>query len=184
MKELFATNTRDLSEAPDAFRINEKWRLEVLARPLEGIMKMRHTGVDQWDLATRKIYLVPPQCQALVTGKALPRVVLIDYNASFVWDRTQVKEVQDLSPGILWRSTGTNISKSSGDGSQMSGMKSPVFASNVWLSSLEGGMLLTSIPSLRNLTFRSEVNCTAEACILESMAPVGPWKVYRQRCAK
>lgn len=92
MKELYALNSPGLSEAPDAFYINEEWRLEVLKRLLEGIMKQRHIGVDQRDLATRNIYLVPLQGQTLIPGDSLPRVVLIDYNASIVWDRTQVEK--------------------------------------------------------------------------------------------
>lgn len=92
MKELYSVSTRCLSETPDAFHIDEEWRLGVLARLPEGIMKQRHTGVDQRDLAPRNVYLVPPQDQALVPGKALPRVVLIDYNVSIVWDRTQVEK--------------------------------------------------------------------------------------------
>lgn len=89
MKELYAMNTPGLNAIPDALHINEEWRLEVLGRLLEGIMKQRHAGVDQRDLATRNVYLVPTQGQALVPGGASPRVVLIDYNVSIVRDKTQ-----------------------------------------------------------------------------------------------
>lgn len=90
MTALYATNTSGPGAVPDAFHISEDWRLEVLARLLEGIMRQRHAGVDQRDLAPRNVHLVAPQPgERLVPGGAVPpRVVLIDYNISIVWEKS------------------------------------------------------------------------------------------------
>lgn len=91
MKELYTTNTSGPNAASDALHIKESWRLEVLRLLLVGIMKQRHAGIDQRDLATRNIYLVPPPGQpTLIPGGPTPRVVLFDYNVSIVTAKTKV----------------------------------------------------------------------------------------------
>ncbi|KAG8159689.1 hypothetical protein KVR01_010326 [Diaporthe batatas] len=89
MRDLYQTSTSTPDVEPNAHHMNEKWRLEVLARFLEGEVIQNHIGVDQRDLAARNIFLVPPQGQtALNPDGPAPRVVLIDYNTSIVWQKT------------------------------------------------------------------------------------------------
>lgn len=71
----------------DAFHYPEEFRLEVLARAMDGFERLRRVGVDQGDFAGRNVVLVQkddldPSTPAADTsgGLPLPRIVLIDYN--------------------------------------------------------------------------------------------------------
>lgn len=70
----------------DAFHYPEEFRLEVLARTMDGFARLVQIGLDQGDLAGRNVVLVhndlDPSTPATDTsgGLALPRIVLIDYN--------------------------------------------------------------------------------------------------------
>lgn len=72
------------SSGMDAFPYPETWRLEVLARALDGYVRQMNVGVEQDDFAGRNIVLVPnetPITQSeTIDGLVLPRIVLIDYN--------------------------------------------------------------------------------------------------------
>lgn len=94
----------------NAHYIKEDWRLAVLARLLEGEVRQHHGGVDQWDMAARNVYLVPPKGQAALNpGAGTPRVVLIDYNNSIVWKETTIGALPDqqpnakLPPSPMWK---------------------------------------------------------------------------------
>ncbi|KAG8158484.1 hypothetical protein KVR01_011606 [Diaporthe batatas] len=77
----------DSSRVKDAFHYPEEWRLEVLARAMDGFVKQQHIGVDQADFADRNVMIVTnAECDdEKVAGIPLPRVVLIDYNISYVY---------------------------------------------------------------------------------------------------
>ena len=107
---LYRTSKSTPNEEPNAHHIKEEWRLEVLARLLEGEVRQHHAGVDQKDLAARNVYLVPPQGQtALNPVGPAPRVVLIDYNTSIVWEKTRIGVLADqypkakLPPNPMWK---------------------------------------------------------------------------------
>lgn len=79
-------NSNDKDMGLDSFHYPEEYRLEVLARAMDGYVRQLQTGIDQRDFAGRNVVLVPqdstPSVQPLEKsgGLALPRVVLIDYN--------------------------------------------------------------------------------------------------------
>ncbi|KAI7784983.1 hypothetical protein LA080_008382 [Diaporthe eres] len=68
----------------DAFHYPEEYRLEVLARALDGYVRQAEAGVVQRDFAGRNVMLVPdenPTDQSgRISGLVMPRIVLIDYN--------------------------------------------------------------------------------------------------------
>ncbi|KAH8759453.1 hypothetical protein F5883DRAFT_352779, partial [Diaporthe sp. PMI_573] len=72
----------------DSFHYPEEFRLEVLARALEGFATQQQTGLDQRDFAGSNVLLAqdefdssnPPSTETTCGGLPLPRVVLIDYN--------------------------------------------------------------------------------------------------------
>lgn len=71
----------------DSFHTPEDFRLEILARAIEGFVRLTQIGLDQGDFAGRSVVLVPkdnvdPLNPATDTfgGLCLPRIVLIDYN--------------------------------------------------------------------------------------------------------
>lgn len=75
----------------DAFHYPKEYRLEVLARALEGYARQLESGLNQNDFAGRNIMLVttpPTNTEAgtvePVGGLAMPRVVLIDYNIAWI----------------------------------------------------------------------------------------------------
>lgn len=70
----------------DSFHYPEQFRLEVLARAMDGFVRLLQIGLDQGDFAGRNVLLVQndsgPSTPATDTvgGLTLPRIVLIDYN--------------------------------------------------------------------------------------------------------
>jgi hypothetical protein len=68
----------------DALHLDKGYRLGVLAKVLDGVVRLRHAGLDQGDLAPRNVILVPEPGPS----PPVPRVVLIDYNNSIVYEKT------------------------------------------------------------------------------------------------
>lgn len=69
----------------DSFHYPEEYRLEVLARAMDGFARQLSLGVNQADFAGRNIVLAIPSTPPtgepdVVGGLCMPRVVLIDYN--------------------------------------------------------------------------------------------------------
>jgi hypothetical protein len=102
--------------APAAATFDEAYRLEVLARILDGNVNLRFKGISQRDLAARNVIIQdPPDAQGQTLEQAntvIPRVVLIDYNISIVSARTRNKFVPfagtTLPPNPMqfyWRSS-------------------------------------------------------------------------------
>lgn len=92
MKDLFAKNGPNQI---DATHLSKDYRLQVLAMLFDGIAKQRHIGIDQRNLAPRNVFLIPspkllqePTPELMLESPQEPpqRVVLIDYNASTVWE--------------------------------------------------------------------------------------------------
>lgn len=77
-------NSYSQEAAKDAFHYPEEYRLEGLARAMDGYVRQMKAGVRQSDFAGRNLVLVPyenPTIQSeMISGFYLPRVVLIDYN--------------------------------------------------------------------------------------------------------
>ncbi|KAH8763641.1 hypothetical protein F5883DRAFT_498277 [Diaporthe sp. PMI_573] len=70
----------------DAFHYPEEYRLEILARALDGYERQYHIGVDQFSFAARNVMIVPnadPNAER-ISGLPLPRTVIIDYNNAVV----------------------------------------------------------------------------------------------------
>ncbi|AEO61137.1 hypothetical protein MYCTH_2311014 [Thermothelomyces thermophilus ATCC 42464] len=84
---------RELCPAPPAAAtFDEAYRLEVLARVLDGDAKLRFKGINQRDLAARNVLLnYPPGLPPAERHTMIPRLVLIDYNISIVYARTKRK---------------------------------------------------------------------------------------------
>jgi hypothetical protein len=90
IRDLYVQNKPGPNADLDALHFDKEYRLGVLAKVLDGIVKQRHAGLDQRDLAPRNVILVPPPYEKPVPGKPmpLPRVVLVDYNNSIVYEKT------------------------------------------------------------------------------------------------
>jgi hypothetical protein len=77
-------NSYNRGAPTDAFHYPEEYRLEALARAMDGYVRQMRAGVRQEDFAGRNIVLVPnenPTAQSeRIAGLYLPRVVLVDYN--------------------------------------------------------------------------------------------------------
>lgn len=94
MMNLFSKNTPGPQGRPNALHYDEEYRLEVLARLLDVVVRQRHRGLDQRDLAPRNIIIIPPPYYGQVVGPDLPepRVVLVDYNHAIVFAKTKYAE--------------------------------------------------------------------------------------------
>ncbi|KAI8947920.1 hypothetical protein F4801DRAFT_559114 [Xylaria longipes] len=88
--DLYTQNSQVPTAGPDAFHYDEAYRLDVLAEMLEGVLKQLHTGLDQRDLSPRNVMLVPSPRETM-PPLCVPRVVLIDYNISIVFEHTKYR---------------------------------------------------------------------------------------------
>lgn len=93
----------------DAFHYPEEYRLEVLARALEGVARQLEYGLHQGDFAGRNIVLVTASTTTtdvratdVVCGLAMPRVVLVDYNNA--WITSCSTQSSPVDPGIIGQS--------------------------------------------------------------------------------
>ncbi|KAI0532581.1 hypothetical protein GGR58DRAFT_489612 [Xylaria digitata] len=77
------------STGPNAFHLDEAFRLEVLANIFVGIVKQLSSGLDQNDLAQRNVVLVPSPQGGAMMPQSVPRVVLIDYNIAIIHEKTK-----------------------------------------------------------------------------------------------
>lgn len=78
-------NSPNRDEGTDSFHYPEEYRLEVLARALDGYVKQLKIGLVQRDFAGRNVMLVTNNLEEdKVGGLTLPRVVLVDYNIARV----------------------------------------------------------------------------------------------------
>ncbi|KAJ0120493.1 hypothetical protein J7T55_015222 [Diaporthe amygdali] len=95
----------DKSMGTDAFHYPEEYRLEVLARAMDGYVRQLKTGLAQGDFAGRNVVLVTNnQQEETICGLTIPRVVLIDYNRAKV-DKMSPEQAEWLpcNPGaIFW----------------------------------------------------------------------------------
>ena len=101
LQDLRVQNNPDKSMGTDAFHYPEEYRLEVLARVLDGYARQLRTGLSQGDLAGRNVVLVTNNPQGgTVCGLTIPRIVLIDYNRA-KFDEVSLEQVAGLpcNPG-------------------------------------------------------------------------------------
>lgn len=80
-------NDPDRRNSLNSFHYPEGYRLEVLARAMDGYVRLLRKGLIQGDFAGRNIILVPRRLAApedIVCGLSMPRIVLIDYNNAWV----------------------------------------------------------------------------------------------------
>lgn len=78
-------NSPNRNEGTDSFHYPEEYRLEVLARAMDGYVKQLKTGLEQGDFAGRNVVLVANSLEEnKAGGLTLPRVVLVDYNTAKV----------------------------------------------------------------------------------------------------
>lgn len=69
----------------DSFHYPEDYRLEVLARAMDGYVKQLKIGLNQGDFAGRNVILVANSQEGdKAGGLVLPRIVLADYNIAKV----------------------------------------------------------------------------------------------------
>ncbi|RYP25022.1 hypothetical protein DL765_000250 [Monosporascus sp. GIB2] len=94
LRQLFARNQPGVEPYPDATHYDEEYRLEVLARILDALVRQIHVGLSHGHLTPGNIVLVPRPLTA--NGSPGPghtagpsRVVLLDYTNSVVWSRTR-----------------------------------------------------------------------------------------------
>jgi hypothetical protein len=92
-------NNPNRRKALDSFHYPEEFRLEVLARAMEGYVRLLRAGIVQRDFAARNLILVtqnrtnPAQ---MCGGRLLPRVVLIDYNHAYMLKNTSPDDAYDI----------------------------------------------------------------------------------------
>lgn len=85
MRDTRIQNNPDRRRPPDPSHYPGQYRLELLARAMDGFVRQLQVGVDQYDFAGRNVVLAPdPNSNATLGGLPLPRVVLIDYNNATV----------------------------------------------------------------------------------------------------
>ncbi|KAK3983856.1 hypothetical protein QBC44DRAFT_337983 [Cladorrhinum sp. PSN332] len=68
----------------------EEDRLDIFAKVLDGIVRQRHAGVDQRDLASRNVILRPSSSPSRGNKLPLPQPVIIDYNTAVVFELTRL----------------------------------------------------------------------------------------------
>ncbi|KAG8157196.1 hypothetical protein KVR01_012904 [Diaporthe batatas] len=91
MYKLFRRTRVGSAVQMDAYHLPLEYRLEVVARVLEGRVRQLHGGLDQNDLAPRNIIIVPhpdtqpPGREGLLESVDRLRVVLVDYRMSIVY---------------------------------------------------------------------------------------------------
>ncbi|ROV96509.1 hypothetical protein VMCG_07837 [Cytospora schulzeri] len=73
----------------DALHLSEQYRLSILAILLDGVVRQHHAGLIQGDIAPRNVIIVPPPDETQADGRCPPRVVLIDYNISIIYEMTK-----------------------------------------------------------------------------------------------
>lgn len=88
IKDLYAQNSPAPNIELDALHLDKEYRLGVLARLLEGVVRQKHAGLDQRDLAPRNVILVPKIQEKPGSSQPPPRVVLVDYNNAIVYEKT------------------------------------------------------------------------------------------------
>ncbi|ORY55892.1 uncharacterized protein BCR38DRAFT_469630 [Pseudomassariella vexata] len=84
ISDLFVRNMSGPRADPhlDALHFDQEFRLKVIARIMEGIVRQRQVGLDQNDLAPRNVILSPtPQPPGTHSST---RITLIDYNVAHV----------------------------------------------------------------------------------------------------
>lgn len=116
IQNTFIHNNPDLRAGKDALHYPEEYRLEVLARAMDAVVWQWARGMDQGDFANRNVMLVADTAQpaaqvAVKGGPALPRVVLIDYNQSTVFDLV-VREGKHIYAGELLEHPSSPITSS------------------------------------------------------------------------
>jgi hypothetical protein len=98
-------NSSDRSVGTDSFHYPEEYRLEVIARAMDGYVKQLKTGLEQGDFAGRNVMLVANSPEEdKMGGLVLPRVVLVDYNAAKVVEmpRKQSNWLPSNPAAIFW----------------------------------------------------------------------------------
>lgn len=85
-------NSLALRNGPDAFHLPADYRLEVLARALDGYVRMLHCGIDHGKLAGRNVVLVTENNRrwSAAINPGIPRVALVDYKGATVYGRTNM----------------------------------------------------------------------------------------------
>lgn len=92
-------NNPDRRKALDSFHYPEEFRLEVLARAMEGYVRLLRAGIVQRDFAARNLILIarsPTTPAQRAHGHLLPRVVLTDYNNAYILNDTHPDEIESL----------------------------------------------------------------------------------------
>lgn len=85
----------------DSFHYPEEFRLEVLARAMDGYVRLLRAGIVQRDFAARNLMLAAQDSTTagqIIHGHVLPRIVLIDYNNAYILDDKNHDEVKSLPP--------------------------------------------------------------------------------------
>lgn len=108
----------------NAYHYPLEYRLEVLARILDGRVMQLHKGLDQNDLAPRNVIIVPHPDTQPAGPEGLPelmapvRVVLVDYNKSIVYRLSEWRkhpfENQKLPPNPMKNFWDQSLSESRG----------------------------------------------------------------------
>lgn len=100
-----AQNSSDRNEGTDSFHYPEEYRLEVLARAMDGYVKQLKVGLEQGDFAGRNVILVANSPEEDKVGDlVLPRVVLVDYNTAKVVEmpREQASWLPSNPAAVFW----------------------------------------------------------------------------------
>lgn len=94
-------NNVDGRKSLNSFHFPEEFRLDVLARAMDGYVRLLQAGLVQRDFAARNLIIAaqnPTTAAQIVHGHVLPRVVLIDYNNAYILDDIDHDEVKPPPP--------------------------------------------------------------------------------------
>jgi len=108
-------NNPDKGMGTDSFHYPEEYRLEVLARAMDGYVRQLSLGINQKDFTGRNVMLVTPSAPVneeadVVSGIRMPRVVLVDYNHAQLYKISlkllPMSPVEVFWDGDLWEDFG------------------------------------------------------------------------------
>lgn len=109
LQALRVQNHHNKSMGTDAFHYPQEYRLEVLARAMDGYVRQLKIGLRQGDFAGRNVVLASDNdaCKQKVSGLVMPRVALVDYNLATVKIDPRADEAAKLlvnPAAVFWAS--------------------------------------------------------------------------------
>lgn len=110
MENIKGPSIQSLCHDPVALsHYSEPDRLDIFAMALDAIVKQRHSGLDQRDLAPRNVVLRPSSSPSALNKQLLAQPVIVDYNAAVVFELSrhgkrpcQLKDLPGNPMQLFW----------------------------------------------------------------------------------